>query len=426
MSAAPVRRASAELLIETLERRRTLDDALSQTRSFASLQGADRGFARALASAALRQLGRIDAGLDTLLDRPLTETPIETLALLRIGAAQLWLLGTPAHAAVGETVAAAKDWPQTRRTAGLINAVLRRAADGSQIFDATPLLAVWPDWLQRALIDSIGRPAAKRLALQQTEEPPLCLTPKDGDAAALAERVGGEPSPSGSVCLETGRAVAALPGFEEGDWWVQDPSATLPARLLNATASDTVIDLCAAPGGKTLQLAASGAHVVAVDRSSGRLKRLRENLMRTGLGERVDVIAVDAETWRPDQPATHILLDAPCSALGTLRRHPEGAWIKRPEDVARFPIVQARLLRAAIEMLSPGGTLVYCVCSPLRAEGLDVVESALREGAVVRSPIVADECPGFAASIGVTGDVATVSGSDVPSDAFFISRLTKV
>jgi 16S rRNA (cytosine967-C5)-methyltransferase len=225
---------------------------------------------------------------------------------------------------------------------------------------------------------------------------------------------------------------------------VQDPAAALPAKLLMAGASDgpdksgivmdksgmvmgkspeiTAIDLCAAPGGKTLQLCAAGLNVVAVDRSKPRLKRLEENLARTGLS--AAIITADAETWRPETPADLLLLDAPCSALGTLRRHPEGAWIKRETDIARFPDVQYRLLKAATEMVRPGGTILYCVCTPLEAEGADVVARAIAEGLVTRLPVTPEEAPGFADSITDHGDVLTLPGEGAEHDAFFMARLS--
>ena len=225
---------------------------------------------------------------------------------------------------------------------------------------------------------------------------------------------------------------------------MQDPAAALPARLLMACASDdpdksgivmdksdmvmgkpseiTAIDLCAAPGGKTLQLCAAGLNVIAVDRSKPRLKRLEENLERTGLS--AEVIAADAETWRPETPADLLLLDAPCSALGTLRRHPEGAWIKRETDIARFPDVQYRLLKAATEMVRPGGTILYCVCTPLKAEGVDVVERAIADGLVTRQPVTPEELAGFTDCLTDSGDVLTLPAKDAEHDAFFMSRLT--
>lgn len=443
MSGAEARRAAADLLFLTLEKRRTLDQAMAESGPFGDLDGSDRGFARAIASAALRELGRIDLALAPLLSRPLQAASPAIRALLRVGAVQLWRMDVPEHAAVSETVEAAKDWPDARSGGAFVNAVLRRAAAERPDLDALPLTAIWPDWLAGAFRESVGEAGADALAAAQLAEPGIYLTAK-GSAAAVAEVTGGTLEASGSVRAPPG-PVEALAEYGSGDWWVQDPAAALPARLLMACASPdpsksgmvmgksaggtdkpseiTVIDLCAAPGGKTLQLCAAGLEVTAVDRSRPRLKRLEENLARTGLS--ATVITADAETWRPPALVDALLLDAPCSALGTLRRHPEGAFIKRPEDVARFPDVQYRLLIAASGMVRPGGVIVYCVCTPLKAEGLAVVERVLAETGLRRLPVRPEEVPGFPGSITDHGDVLTIPGPDGAHDAFFISRLSR-
>ncbi|MEZ5947532.1 MAG: transcription antitermination factor NusB [Hyphomonas sp.] len=433
MSGATVRRAAADLLVLTLEKRRTLDEALTLSDPFNTLEGADRGFARAIASAALRELGRIDLALEPLLTRPIEAVSPAVRALLRVGAVQLWRLGTPEHAAVSETVESAKDWPEARSGGKFLNAVLRRAAREPADLDALPATAIWPDWLQAAMEESLGPERAERAARAQLREPALDLTAKS-DPAAVARLTGGTVTASGSVRLGTG-TVEALPGYDTGDWWVQDEAAALPVKVLLAGAEGQfkstqstpevtlrALDLCAAPGGKTLQLAAAGLAVTALDRSKPRLKRLEENLARTGLS--AEIIADDAETWRPAEPADLVLLDAPCSALGTLRRHPEGAWTKRETDVARFPDVQYRLLKAAHGMVRPGGMLVYCVCTPLRSESADVVNRVIADGLYRRVPVTAAETPGFNHSLTAEGDLVTVPEDGAEHDVFFISRLT--
>jgi len=424
MSGARSRLAAAQLLMTVLEEKRTLDEALATTDRFESLKGPDRGFARAMASAALRHLGRIDIGLAPFLDRPLETAPPPSRALLRIGAAQSWLLETPDHAMVGETVAAAKMWPRAQRATGFLNAVLRKVATNREEFDAAPIEAIWPTWFQTHVKETLGEEASKALAEAQLQEPDTYLTPKDGDASALATRVGGEVVDVSSVKVDAS-AIDAIPGYKDGDWWVQDVAATLPARLLDAGDADTVLDICAAPGGKTLQLAATGAQVTALDRSKPRLKRLKQNLWRTGFKGQVEVVQADATQWQPETLVDKILLDAPCSALGTLRRHPEGPWIKSEEDVARFPDIQERLLRASIAMLKPGGTLIYCVCSPLPHEGIDVVTRVLADSRLVRDPIGPEECANFAQSVTDSGDVLTLPNGRFGHDAFYISRLRR-
>ncbi|WP_370271890.1 RsmB/NOP family class I SAM-dependent RNA methyltransferase [Hyphomonas atlantica] len=422
MSGAQTRRAAAELLMLTLDSRRTLDEAMAKTDSYNDLEGPDRGFARVMASAALRELGRIDAGLSPLLSRPLEATSPAIRALLRIGAVQLWRLDTPAHAAVSETVEAAKGWPDARSGGSFLNAVLRRAADTDPGLDAMSAISVWPDWLADRFAADLGAEGAERLAAHQLSEAPLFLSARS-DPAEVVTATHGDLLPTGSVRLGHSN-VETLPGYDSGDWWVQDAAAALPARLLGATEDDKIIDLCAAPGGKTLQLATSGAQVTAVDRSKPRLERLRENLARTGLS--ADIIAANADEWRPDASVSKLLLDAPCSALGTLRRHPEGAWIKREAEIDRFPTAQARLFAAAADMVVSGGTVIYCVCTPLKSEGLEIVEGALSNSLYTRHAIEPDEIPGFEHCLTEAGDLLTIPSEGAGHDAFFIARLTRL
>lgn len=424
MSGVPARIAAAELLIETIENKRMLDEALASVVSYNELQGPDRGFARAMASAALRQLGRIDRGLTPFLNRPLKDATPAVRALLRIGGAQAWMLGTPAHAAVGETVNAAKQLHGAKGAAGFLNAVLRKVASDRSLFDAARPETTWPNWLAKTFAEDLGQGQARRLARAQIEEPLLHLTAKSGDGAALAEQTGGSQIGAASAALPMG-AVEAIPGYDAGDWWVQDVAAALPAQLLGAKPGEYVLDLCAAPGGKTMQLAASGARVTAVDRSKKRLQRVHENLERTGLSANVDVNAANAETWRPDELADAILLDAPCSALGTLRRHPEGAWIKEPDAIARFPDIQTRLLRAAAEMVKPGGRVVYCVCTPLSREGEAVVDTLVSENLFARSPVTRTKLGLFESAMTDKGDALTIPGDAPLHDAFYIACLTR-
>lgn len=420
---ANARLAAAQLLMTVLDERRTLDEALATVELYDELSGPDRGFARAMTSAALRFLGRIDAGIEPFLERPLETATPPSRALLRIGAAQSWVMDTPDHAVVGETVAAAKIWYRTKHAAGFLNAVLRKVVANREAFDKSSALSVWPKWLQTMTKDVLGVQAAVALAEAQTVQPELYLTPKSGDAAALAELVDGDVVAGHSVKVDT-QAIEGLPGFDAGDFWVQDVAAALPARLLGASAGETVLDICAAPGGKTMQLAATGAKVTAIDRSKPRLKRLKQNLWRTGFHGEVETVLTDATAWTPAEPVDRILLDAPCSALGTMRRHPEGAWIKSEDDALRFPNIQERLLRSALGMLKPGGTLVYCVCSPLPHEGVEIVERILADGLGKRAKIDATEIAGFEQAVTPNGDLLTLPGTAFGHDAFYISRLS--
>jgi len=358
------RRAAAALLV-AVENGSALDDALTQTPPYDALEGRDRAFARALAAETLRWQGALDAVLSHFLQKPLPDSAAHARALLRLGAVQILVMGTPAHAAVGETVQTANATPEARGFAKLMNAVLRRVSErGGAILADLPEGAHLPAWLFTRWRAAYGERAGA-IAMATLNPAPLDLSVKS-DAAGWAEKLGGIVTPTGSVRLHAHERVETLPGFDEGAWWVQDAAAALPAKLLGDVAGKRVLDLCAAPGGKTLQLAAAGALVTAVDKSAARLARLRENLARTQL--RAEVIAADALTFRAE-PFDAVLLDAPCSSTGTLRRHPDVAWLRRPTDIRALADLQAKLIGAAAALLKPGAPLVYAVCSLEPEEG---------------------------------------------------------
>jgi 16S rRNA (cytosine967-C5)-methyltransferase len=379
MPAPSPRRAAAEVLIAVLDDGRPLDEALARTPGFAALEGRDRGFARAIVSASLRRLGGLDAVLAQFIERPLPETARLARALLRTGACQLLVLDTPPHAAVSETVTLARADRDAKKFAKLINAVLRGVdREGRDAFAALPPGADLPQWLIDRWRAAYGK-AANDIALALREEPPLDLTVK-ADPEAWAEKLGGQSLPTGTVRLPPGaHAVETLPGFEDGAWWVQDAAAALPARLLlsgfDDLAGKRVLDLCAAPGGKTLQLCAAGAEVTAVDKSARRLRRLEENLARTGLA--AELVEADALAFEAAAPFEAVLLDAPCSATGTLRRRPDVAWSKSPKDVVALAKIQAELIAAAAALVKPGGRLVFCTCSLEPEEGPGALEAGL-------------------------------------------------
>lgn len=412
--------AAAELLMTVMDRGRALDDALAAVPSFKALEGRDRAFARALATAGLRRLGSVNAVLSRFLDRPLPETAPHARALLHIGATQLLVLGTPPHAAVGETVAAANTLRETRGFAKLMNAVLRKVAnDGAQIMAALPPGADLPPWLYTRWRATYGE-AAPRIAQALLAEPPLDITTK-GDVEAWTTRLLGVATPTGAIRLASAPPIDQLPGFDDGEWWVQDAAAALPARLLGDVAGKRVLDLCAAPGGKTLQLAAAGAHVTAVDRSEQRLERLRENLARTKLN--ANVICADALDFKAE-PFDAILLDAPCTSTGTLRRHPDVAWLRRPSDIRTLSELQSKLIAASAKLLKPGAPLVYAVCSLEPEEGPGVVAEALRNG-WRREPLKSEIAQEF---ITAEGDLRTTPAHwpEIGGlDGFYAARLLR-
>lgn len=415
------RRAATDLMVAVMERGRALEDALAETPSFNTLEGRDRAFARALVTAGLRRVGGINAVLSRFLERPLPESAAHARALLHLGATQLLVLGTPAHAAVGETVETANSMREARGFAKLMNAVLRRVArEGQAVLDALPPGADLPAWLFTRLRATYGADA-ERIAAALLNEPPLDLTVME-DAAGWAGRLGGAVTPTGSVRLAAHATIETLEGFADGAWWVQDAAAALPAKLLGDVRGKRMLDLCAAPGGKTLQLAAAGAQVTAVDKSDARLKRLRENLARTKL--EAEVVCADALEYHAE-PFDAVLLDAPCTSTGTLRRHPDIAWLRRPTDVRTLAELQSKLVTAAAALLKPGAPLVYAVCSLEPEEGPGVVAEALRNG-WRREPLTALEIP--AEFLTRDGDMRTLPShwSDIGGlDGFFAARLAR-
>lgn len=418
-----IRLVAAQLIFEVTEQRKTLDDAINSHKTFSKLEGADRGFARSIVSSALRQLGRIDAGITPFLDRPLEVTTPEVRALLRVGATQLWILKNPPHSAVNETVEAARIWPATKRAGGFVNAVLRKIGSNPTKFKGVSATKIWPKWLHTLLSADLSSEQISNLAEMQLLEPKLHLTVKN-DAERIAQDLAGTVSPVSGVFLNN-KNPKDLPGYKSGNWWVQDIAATLPARLLEPKENETVLDLCAAPGGKTMQFAQAKAKVTAVDHSKKRMDVLRENLNRTRLS--ANLVLSDIVKFRPTKMPKKVLLDAPCSAMGTLRRHPDGAWIKSPEDLVRFPEIQMRLIRATRDMCTAGTAIVYSVCTPFRREGKDIINEILAEGGLERNPIRDEEISGLNCRVDEDGDVLTIPESiESACDTFFISRLKRI
>jgi 16S rRNA (cytosine967-C5)-methyltransferase len=355
------RAAAAALVAGVLEGGRSLADQTGDP-TLTELSNGERARAQSLAAGVLRHLGRIDAVLAPHLRKP---PPPAARHALRLATAEMFLDRVPPHAAVDGAVRLARAHPRARHLAGLVNAVARRVAEAPAAWERAAEAGL-PDWLAGPVRQAWGPEAAAAIVRAHARPAPLDLTLRDpAEAARWAAALGAEVLPTGGLRRAAAGQVSALPGFAEGAWWVQDAGAALPARMLGPVAGRRALDLCAAPGGKTLQLAAAGAEVTAVDVSRPRLKRLEANLARTGL--RARVVAADALRWEPEAEMDAILLDAPCTASGTIRRHPDLPHLKR--DVAPLAALQAALLARAWDWLAPGGRLVYAVCSLLPAEG---------------------------------------------------------
>ncbi len=406
----PTRDAAYALLTAVFDRHRPLEEALD---ALPAMEARDRAAGHRLAAAVLRRTGSLDAVLEPYLAKA---PPAAVRHVLRIGAAGLLLLETPPHAAVATAVALARA-RGLAPFAGLVNAVLRKvaAAGPAALDDLDSARLDTPAWLWA----SWGA-QARDIAEAHRLEAPLDLTLAPG-AAALP---GGEALPTGSWRFPAGTRVIDLPGFAEGSFWVQDAAAALPARLLAPAPGERIADLCAAPGGKAAQLAAAGAEVVAVERDPARLLRLRENLARLRL--HADLVAADAAEWRPAAPLDAVLLDAPCSATGTIRRHPDVLHLKRPRDLAGLAEQQDRLLDNAAKMLRPSGRLVYAVCSLQAEEGAQRIAAALRRLPLRTDPVTEAELPGLAEAITPEGWVRTTPAlwpERGGLDGFFIARL---
>jgi 16S rRNA (cytosine967-C5)-methyltransferase len=426
-----VRLIAADILDGVLRRHRALDEVLETTSELATLPERDRALTRALVAAVLRRLGTLRYLVDVFLDRGLpAQAPRVEIALL-LGAAQILFLKVPDHAAVDLSVRLARANRHAAGFAGLINAVLRRVArEGAArlaAIDSTDLDT--PDWLLARWIGVYGEATARATAAANRNEPALDLTVRS-DPELWAEKLGGRVLPTQSVRVIAHGPVSALPGFAEGAWWVQDAAASLPARLLGNVAGRRVADLCAAPGGKTAQLALGGAIVTAVDRAPVRLDRLRQNLARLRL--HAEIVLDNIEEWKAE-PFDAVLLDAPCSSTGTIRRHPDVVWRKSADDIVKLSAFQRRLLDRAVALVKPGGTLVYCTCSLEPEENEELVADLLaREPRLRRAPIGSADVFGCAEFISKDGDLRTLpchfphSDSRLAGiDGFYAARLIK-
>ncbi|MGV3550478.1 RsmB/NOP family class I SAM-dependent RNA methyltransferase [Rhizobium sp.] len=423
------RMTAVKLLAAVVEQKTSLDGMMDEEHgnpAYSALSPADRALVRAILNSCLRQLTRIDAIFDRFLDKPLPDGARNLRHILAVASAQILFLDVPDHSAVDLAVEQARRDPRSSRFANLVNALLRRLGreKASVLAEVSADVPVFPAWFQQRLEHVYGTEAARAIGEICLTPAPIDLTVKR-DAAAWAERLGGSVLPTGSVRLpDFDGSVTELAGFPEGDWWVQDAAAAIPAKLFGDLTGKSVADLCAAPGGKTAQLVLLGGDVTAVEQSASRMKRLKSNLSR--LGMTAEFLQSKLEDIAPEPRFDAILLDAPCSSTGTIRRHPDVFWAKDMGDVEKLAGLQARLLRHAFSLLKPGGVLVFSNCSLDPLEGEELVEAFLKDNShAKRKPVSASDWPGLEAAIDANGDVRTTPAMLGGMDGFYACVLTR-
>lgn len=432
------RMAAARLLAATIDAKTSLDGLTDHEHGhpqFRALDMRDRSLVRAILATALRYRVTIGKLISRRLEKPLPANATVLSHILHVAAAQILFLDIPDSAAVDLAVTHAKSDPRTVRFSGLVNGVLRALARAKATELPTMLAETSdaPDWFVERLSAAYGAVEAKKILAAHRLESPVDFTVKS-EPEKWAEQLGGIVLPTGSVRIEKlSGAVAELPGYTDGAWWVQDAAAALPARLFGDIAGKRVADLCAAPGGKTAQLALAGAKVTAVEASKNRLARLAANLDRLGLD--AEQVNADLLAYEPEELFDAVLLDAPCSSTGTVRRHPDVLWTKSPADIAKLADVQRKLLDGTVSLVKPGGRIVFSNCSldPLEGEALVARFLADHKGKVELDPIRPDEVAGIADF--VTGDGylrTTPAGLDLGNpavsglDGFFAARFKRL
>jgi len=420
--------AATRILAAVLEKKTSLDGMLDSENGnpvYRALSVADRALVRAIVNSALRHLPRVEAALSMLLDGPLPQGARSLHHVLVVGAAQMLYLDVPDHSAVDLAVEQAHRDPRNRRFVKLVNAVLRRLGrEKADIEQAIAQVPVLPDWFYARLVSAYGDKTAERISEAQLTPSSIDLTVK-ADPALWAEKLGGTLMPNGSVRLgEFEGQIPSLDGFADGAWWVQDLAASMPVRLMGDVSGKRVADLCAAPGGKTAQLALAGAKVTALDQSGNRLRRLRENLDRLGL--HAETVEVNMMKYQPEQLFDAVLLDAPCSSTGTLRKHPDVCWTKDENDIAKLATLQGQMLRHALTLVDSGGIVVFSNCSLDPSEGEAMIAQVLAENpGIERVAVRKEDWPSMEAAITAEGDLRTTPDMFGGVDGFFSSVLRK-
>ena len=411
------RRAALRLLDAVLRRGEPLETALHAATQGLT-RGSDKGLAHAIAADVLRWLPDLDALIDSVTEQPIPPD-VKSRTVLRMALVQILLLETPPHAVISTALPLMEGGPR-RLVHGVLGSLIRAEAKLPDVPTLpTDVAERWSGQWGVDMVSAATRALARRAPIDLSFTDPK-------EAEHIADMMGGASLMPGHVRLDHDVSVPDLPGYTQGHWWVQDIAASLPARLAGAGEGRTAYDLCAAPGGKTMQLASAGWRVTALDKSAKRLERLAENLARSGLGAQVEVAQGDALTWEPVAPADLILLDAPCSATGIFRRHPDVLYRAGPRQIAEMAEIQAELLDRAAGWLKPGGVLIYATCSLERAEGEEQIAALLARhpGFGVKS-VQAEELPA-----GMTptaeGFLRTLPGvieDRGGADGFFVARL---
>lgn len=425
------RLVALDILANVLDRKQSLDNTLDTHQGFQTLPVREKAFVRMMTTTTIRRLGQIDNLIQRAQDRPDARRATTVTNILRLGTAQMFFMVVPDHATVDTSVQLADKLGHERQK-DFVNALLRKLTrEGAKwVKGQDPARLNTPAWLFEIWVQDYGLETALEIATANLSEAPLDISVKKSeDKSYFGSVLKATELTTGTLRRLMGGNVRDLEGFDDGRWWVQDAAAALAAHLLEVKQSDRIADLCAAPGGKTLQLASAGARVIALDRSAKRLKRLEENLLRMGLRDQVEIEVADATVWHPKKPVSKILLDAPCSATGTIRRNPDIPHLKTIDDIQNLTLIQYRLLEHSAKILASGGMLVYCTCSLQHDEGERQIERFLQaHPEFSRRAVHPDEIGGHKELINPHGDLRilpTHLSAQGGMDGFFISRLMK-